>query len=426
MMTEALLQYLWNYKKFTNLDFVTTQGQPIEVLDFGRWNHNSGPDFSMGKIKYNGITMVGNIELHVRSSDWFLHEHAANPEFRNIILHVVYFDDVAIPELQERNTPTLALKNYISPQLLWRYSTLQLEEEFIACEKVFGSEAIPFHFAEESLLKKLHLKAEHYQQLLQQNKNNFEALLFQQLAYAFGLKVNAYIFEQLASSLPFSVILKTRQNLIQLEALFFGKCGWLENPQDDKTKIWATEYQYLSKKFNLPHWVLHPKFSRLRPPNFPSIRLAQLAMLYHKTPNIFDILIREGQLKRIYKTLKSVQADVYWDTHFKLGKVAEKHFPKKLSKDFINLLLYNCILPLQYYFRMQHEPEAADEILNHYRQLSPEKNSVISQWKSLGVNFENALHSQAFLYHYQNFCQKKRCLDCGIGYQILKNTRTND
>lgn len=419
-MNEKLLQYLWNYKIFTGFDFNDVEGNSVEILDFGTWNFDSGPDFLLGKIKTKDLVLAGHIELHVKASDWIFHRHSTNPEFDNLILHVVFLNDVEIAEFQQKNIPTLELSGYIDHSLLWKYESLLNENQFIPCSELFEPKKIPVNFWEESLLKKLDEKSLEIEAALHQNKNNYEAVLFQYLAYAFGLKVNAQIFKQMAESLDFNTINKIRQNFTQLEALFFGKCNWLQDPKDEQMKIWQREFQFLQLKFAGFEQRVTPKFSKLRPPNFPTIRLSQLANLYHLNQNLFSKLISSKNILEIYAIFEKVKASEYWFNHFNFGKISSIESEKILTKDFIDLVLINAVLPLKYTFNKNSREDNADEILDFYRQIPAEKNNIIEGWKTLGLKVENALDSQAMLYHHKNFCEKKHCLNCGIAYQILK------
>lgn len=419
-MNEELLQYLWNFKKFRTFDFVSIDGKKIEIIDFGEWNKNSGPDFLLAKIKIDGIVFVGNIEIHTKASDWFFHNHSGNPEFGNLILHAVYINDCEIPELDNQQVATMELRDYFDESLLQKYQLLCQEPTFIACEDLFDVHKIPLLFEEEVLLKKLDGKAEVFELSLKRNHNNFEAVLFQNLAYTFGLKVNAEIFLQLAERLDFSVIQKIRQNLLQLEALFFGICGFLDSPSDEMMQIWKREFDFLKVKFNLSDLRIHPKFSKLRPPNFPTIRLSQLANLYHSQPNLFSKLIEAKGIDDLYKIFEDVKASEYWDNHFNFGKISAVDSKKLLSRDFIDLIIINTVLPLNYFYHKNHNPEIVDDIFDFYKQMKPEKNAVLDDWKKLGIKFQNALETQAFLYQYKAFCNQKKCLNCSIGYKLLK------
>lgn len=419
-MNEDLLQYLWNFKKFRTFDFVSSDGRKIEIIDFGEWNKNSGPDFLLAKIKIDGIVFVGNIEIHTKASDWFFHNHSGNPEFGNLILHAVYVNDCEIPELDNQQVATVELRDYFDESLLQKYQLLYQEHTFIACEDLFDVDKIPLFFEEEVLLKKLDEKAGGFELSLKRNHNNYEAVLFQNLACTFGLKVNAEIFLQLAEHLDFSVIQKVRQNLLQLEALFFGICGFLDSPSDEMMQTWKREFDFLKVKFNLSDLRIHPKFSKLRPPNFPTIRLSQLANLYHSQPNLFSKLIEAKGIDDVYKIFEDVKASEYWNHHFNFGKISEVDGKKLLSRDFIDLIIINTVLPLNYFYHKNHNPEIVDDIFDFYKQMKPEKNAVLDDWKKLGIKFQNALQTQAFLYQYKAFCNQKKCLNCSIGYKLLK------
>lgn len=420
-MNEEILQYLWNFKKFRRFDFVSVDGKNIEILDFGEWNKNSGPDFLFAKIKIDNIIFAGNIEIHTKASDWFFHNHSGNPEFGNLILHAVYINDCDIPELENQQIPTLELKDYIDETLIQKHQNLCKEHSFIPCEDLFDKDKIPLLFEEEVLLKKLDFKSESLELSLKKNQNNYEAVLFQQLAYTFGLKVNAEIFLQLGESLDFSVIQKIKQNKTQLEALFFGICNFLDEPKDEMMTVWKREFDFLKVKFNLEQVSIHPKFSKLRPPNFPTIRLSQLANLYHSQPNLFSKIIAAKSIDDLYSTFDDISASEYWDHHFSFGKISPVESQKLLSKDFIDLIIINAILPMKYFYQKNHNPEVVDDIFEFYKQLRPERNSLLDEWKNLGVEFRNALQTQAFLYHYKTFCTQKKCLNCAIGFQLLKS-----
>ncbi|WP_278354176.1 DUF2851 family protein [Chryseobacterium gleum] len=417
-MTEKLLQYLWNYKVFKNFDFKDIEGNSVEIIHFGKWNKNAGPDFLDTQIRINGLLLAGNTELHVRSSDWIFHNHSQDPNYQNIILHVVFQHDMEIHEHTGKHIPTLELKNYIDENILWKYEKLINGDEFIPCEKIFDPKKIPVSFHEENILQKLDEKSFELEQSLDQYKNNFEAVLFHSFAYSFGLRVNAHIFRQMAESIDYSIINKIRQNPLQLEALLFGVSGWLDDPQDGQMKIWKREFNFIKAKFSIPDLKFHPKFLRLRPPNFPTIRLSQLADLY-KHQNLFSKIMEAKNADQLYAVFESVKASEYWDFHFNFGSISKVQ-PKTLSKDFVDLLILNTVLPLKYTYYKYHHEETADEIIELYRTISAEKNTIITGWRKLGLNVTNALESQSLIYHHKTRCEFKNCLACGIGFKLLK------
>ncbi|MDY0931858.1 DUF2851 family protein [Chryseobacterium sp. CFBP8996] len=421
-MNEKLLQYLWNFKVFTHFDFTDTNGDPVEILDFGRWNTDSGPDFLMAKIKTKNIILAGNIELHVKSSDWIFHQHSKDPAYQNIILHVVFQNDVDIKEFKDQNIPTLELKDYIDSNVFQKYENLLKENQFIPCEKIFNINKIPIHFHEENLLKKLEQKSLEIEVDLQLHKNNYEAVMFHHLAYSFGLTVNALLFKQIAESIDFTIINKIRQNKTQLEALFFGISGWLETPLDAQMKIWKREFDFLKAKYNIPEIIIRPKFLRLRPPNFPTIRLSQFADLYFQHQNLFSKIISAQNTNSLFEIFKEIQASDYWTDHFNFGKISSIHHPKVLTKDFIELIILNTILPVKYAYHKHQNENINDEILFFYSEIQSEKNSIIKEWKKLGLKTKTSIESQSLIYHFKNYCKAKNCLNCSIGFKILKES----
>ena len=419
-MNENLLQYLWKYKIFSKLDFKDTDGNPIEILDFGTLNTNSGPDFSLAKIKTKNIVLAGNIEIHVKSSDWYFHNHDLQKDYQSVILHVVYFNDTDVSELKEAGIPTLELKDYINEKILAKYQTLENQYHFIPCESIFDASKVPFLFSEETLLKKLDEKSIEIEQLLAQSKNNYEAVLFQKLAYSFGLKVNAEIYQNIAENIDFKIIQKISQNQFQLESLLFGKGNLLEKETETNQK-WKREFEFLKIKFKISEQTFPVKFLRLMPPSFPTIRFSQLAMLYHLQPNLFSKILKAKNIQELKSLFEKVKTSEFWENHYTFEKTSEEKIEKKLSDDFIEILLINAVLPIIYTYFKNINPEKTDQVLDFYKNLSPEKNSIISSWKKLNVKFSSALETQAFLYHHKHLCSYKNCLNCNIGLKILKD-----
>lgn len=421
-MNEKLLQYLWNYKIFSNLDFTDTEGRAVEVEHFGAWNHNSGPDFLFAKVRIGGLLLAGNIELHVRSSDWIFHGHSTDAAYDNIILHVVYSDDTEIEDLAKRNIPVLELKNHIEPAVIQKYAALLNEVKFIPCEEIFHPGDIPVAFTEESLLKRLDEKAAEIDAALAKYGNDYEAVLFHLLAYAFGLKVNALIFRQIAENIDYSTFRKCSSKKLQAEALLFGKAGWLQSAPDEETRHLQKEYEFLKTKYSISDLTFAPKFLRLRPPNFPTIRLSQLANLYHREQSLFAKLMETPDLAALYRIFEGVSASEYWDSRFNFGKISAQQYPKELSKDFISLVVLNAVLPLKYAFHRNQKEDALSAVIDLYAELPAEKNTIIDGWKALGAEMKSSLDTQAYLFHYNNYCLAKKCLNCSIGYQMLKHS----
>lgn len=419
-MNENLLQYLWKYKIFSKIDFKDSEGNPLEILDFGRFNSNAGPDFSFAKIKIKDVILAGNIEIHVKSSDWYFHRHDSQKDYQSVILHVVYFNDTDVLEIKNAGIPTLELKNYIDEQILKKYQSLENHFEFIPCENLFEPKKIPVLFSEENLLRKLDEKSIEIEKLLLQSKNNYEAVLFQKLAYSFGLKVNAEIYQNIAENIDFKVIQKISQNQFQLESLLFGKGNLLEK-ETEFNKKWITEFNFIKTKFKISDEVFPVKFLRLMPPSFPTIRLSQLANLYHLQPNLFSKILNAKNIQDLKSFFKDVKTSEFWENHYTFEKISEEKTEKFLSDNFVEILLINAVFPVVYTYFKHLNSEKTEHILDFYKNLKPEKNSIISQWKKLGLKLNSALETQAFLFQHKHFCSEKNCLNCSIGFQLLKS-----
>lgn len=407
-MKEEFLQNLWKNKVFNPLHFQDTEGNSIEILDFGVPNPNAGPDFHSAKIKTQNLTFFGNIELHIKSSDWYAHHHQNDKRYESIILHVVFEHDKEIPELKNKNIPTIELKPYIHPELLLS-EVFNSNTDFIPCENIFDIKKIPPYFSKEIILQKLNEKEKEIQQALSQSKNDFEAVLFQKITYAFGLKVNAETFLNIAQNIDFKIIKKTSQNQFQLECLLFGRAD-LFDENIAECKPWRKEYEFLQNKFQLDDVHFQVQFLRLMPASFPTIRLSQLAMLYHTHQNLFSKIINSQNTKELKILFKNITTAPYWENHFVFGKTSSPKI-KTLSSDFIDIVLLNAVFPMIYAYH-KNQPDILEKMLSLYQNLKPEKNSIIKKWKNLGAEINSALDSQAFLYLYKNSCLHKKCMDC--------------
>ncbi|MDR1876672.1 MAG: DUF2851 family protein [Flavobacteriaceae bacterium] len=425
MIKENLLHHIWQFKKFDLFNSYTTSGKKIEIIRSGYYNTDSGPDFSFAKIKIDDIEWIGDVEIHVKSSDWIKHKHTLNPSYDSIILHVVYEMDVQIPSLQEKNIPTLELKSYISKSFLENYNHLENKSfTFIPCENLFDRylHNPSISLSEKLYLGKLQEKCDHIFHILNLKNNDWEATLATTLAYAFGLKINAEAFEQIFLSLNYKIIRKISSRPTQLEALFLGLTNSFNKGDDDEySELLKNEFNYLKRKFRFPKQTVEIKYLRLRPAHFPTIRLSQLANLFSKYQNLFSYVIGAKSLKQYDMILNEVKAFSYWDTHYILGKKSSKIPAKRtLSKAQKELIILNAFLPVKFAYSQSIGKPMGNEILTIIGEISAENNSIIKNFKKLGVNFKTALDSQAFLYLYKTKCSNKQCLNCEIGFEILK------
>ena len=394
-MREDFLHFIWKYKKIRKAPLVSSQNETIEILSEGTHNHLSGPDFFNAKIKINEQLWAGNVEIHNKSSDWYAHGHESDQNYDNVILHVVWDDDVAIFRKGNSQISTLELKGYVSKEVFEAYQKLfeSRTNKFINCQNEISS-VNDFIF-----------------------KNWLERLLLRN----FGLKINGESFQSLSESLPFNIVRKIGDNALQLEAAFFGMVGFLESDEilDAYYLHLRKEYQYLAHKFKLNNQTVQkPEFFKLRPSNFPTLRLAQIANLYSKNQNLFRKIIDAQSLDAIYEVF-DVQASEYWNSHFTFGRESKKS-PKKLTKNFIELLLINTILPLKFQYTKHFNTEEEPSILEIIASIKNERNSIIDNFLSLGLGIANAMESQAVLQLYNNYCSKNNCLHCAVGHHLLK------
>ncbi|PQJ79031.1 DUF2851 family protein [Polaribacter porphyrae] len=423
-MNEDFLYYIWQYKLFSTTNLQTINHQNIAVLKTGNHNKNEGPDFLNAQLKIDNQLWAGNVEMHVKSSDWYLHKHEEDTNYDAVILHVVWGHDVDVFMKNNQALPTLELQNFVDKNLLDNYKKLlHNKQNWIPCQYQIRAvdNFLIDNWLERLYFERLEQKAKVIDQLLQKSNNDFEAVLFQLLAKNFGLKINGEAFLKFATSIDFSVVRKVSHNKHQLSALLFGLSGFLE---DEIEEVYhqqlKKEYQYLQHKYNLtPLSKNYFQFFRMRPHNFPTIRIAQLSALLNNHQNLFSKLIKVKDLNEVYD-LFTIEVSEFWKTHFTFENTS-KQSSKKLTKSFIDLLVINTIIPLKFVFLKNRGEAFEDDILYLIHQLKPEKNSIISKFSDANVIAKNAMESQALLELKNNYCTKKRCLHCAIGNSLLRS-----
>lgn len=422
-MHEDFLHYLWKHKKIDVLNLVTTDFETIEIVSVGQHNLNSGPDFFNAQLRIAEQHWAGNVEIHLKSSDWFLHNHETDKAYDNVILHVVWEHDTDVFRKDNSKLPTLVLKNFVNEATIKNYHALiNNKEQWINCENDFGKveEFIIQNWLERLYIERLESKTELILEHLKKSNNDWESVLFKMLAKNFGLKVNGDAFLSLANSVDFSVIRKLQSNIKQLEALFFGQANLLnETIEDAYYKNLQNEYGYLKQKFNLNNdGVLPFQYFRLRPINFPTIRIAQLAMIYGSQQNLFSKLIGLNKLKDFYSIFSNHTTE-FWQSHYTFSR-ASKPMKKSISKSFIDLLLINTIIPLEYCYQKQNGIDNHEGILKLIQEIKPEKNNIVDKFQSLKPISNSAMQSQALLELKYSYCDQNKCLQCVIGNNILK------
>ena len=421
-MKENFLHYLWQYQLFNKQELVTRTGESIYVQKTGYHNQNSGPDFKEATIQVGDQLWAGSVEIHLKSSDWYVHNHETDTAYDNVILHVVWEDDISI--FRKNNTPIscLELKGLVPKHLYNNYQELfQNKKVWIACENSIKQvdQFIWSNWMERLYVERLADKSVFITDLLRTTVNDWEAVLFQLLLKNFGLKVNGDAFATLGMNLNFSVVRKEKTKTINLEALLMGQAGLLDDKLADSYYQELQEiYSYQQHKYKLSQTHSRIQFFRLRPPNFPTIRLSQFVSLFSEQDNLFQKLMSTSDVDTCYKILQT-RTSTYWNTHYVFGKESKKS-TKRLTKSFIDLVLINTIIPLQFAYQKYIGKQDPEVFLNMIQQIKPEKNAIVEKYRGLGLEVTNALHSQALLNLKNTYCKSQRCLECAVGLQILK------
>ncbi len=422
-MKEDFLHFLWQNKLFPSSSLKSVANETIHIIKSGTHNLNTGPDFLNAHLKINNQLWIGNVEIHINSSDWYLHKHEEDKNYDAVILHVVWQHDSDIFMKNNKPLPTLELHGLIDENLLNNYQSLFSKQlRWIPCEQQIN-ETDPFlmsNWLERLYFERLENKAVLIKELLAKSNNDFESVLFQLLAKNFGLKINGEAFLQLAQSFEFSVLKKIRFNEFQLSALLFGQAEFLQSEVEDSYFIQLkNEYTYLKHKYKLlPISNGLFQFFRMRPTNFPTIRIAQLVALFFKHQNLFSKLMELNKLEDFYD-LFSVAISDFWKTHYTFETESKKS-AKKLTKSFIDLLLVNTVLPLKFVYLQSRGEVNSDVFFKLMQQIKPEKNSIITKFSDIKITAINAFESQALLELKNNYCAKKRCLQCAIGTSLLR------
>jgi len=422
-MKEEILAFVWNGRHYNRNILHTVDGENIEVIEVGTRNYDSGPDIFNARIRINGTLWAGNVEFHLRSSDWYHHGHHIDPAYDNIILHVVYESDTTIKRPCGAEIPELELRGKMAADFLEKYHYLMNNKKWVPCENMLSGldSIICTSTAEAMFVERYQRKAENIISMMDSFKLTWNEALYRKLASNFGFKLNNIAFEVLAASIPLSIASKVRGNIEQLEALYFGQSGLLDDaPSEPYADSLKKEYQYQQKRFNLKKMDKHIwKSMRTRPGNFPCIRIAQFAMLIHSASNLLNSLLETENLYEIKKMFK-ISASSYWDTH-RSFTTNSKFMPKTLGESAKDNIVINTVLPLLFaYSRAKDESSYIARALKLIEELPAEDNTHIRKWKALGVDIKNALFSQGFLELKNSYCARKKCLHCRIGNKILK------
>ena len=421
-MPEDFLHFIWLYQLFDHLRLQSTLGEDIQVLSPGVHNHNSGPDFSEARIRIANTLWVGNVEIHVSSSDWLLHQHQYDPAYSNVILHVVFEDDLKTKNGNLEHLPTVELKGRIDQSKFLQWKRLNKNTTWLPCEKLIANvpPIVVSQMITRSAIDRLERKVEDVEIVLSKLNGHWDSALMQTLIIALGSKVNKESFRSFASLLPYEFIRKNERENLKLQALLFGIAGFLEGElKDEYPRKLKEEFTFLKRKYeftimNVTNW----KFMRMRPSNFPTIRIAQLAQLFSNW-SAFSKCLFYGQDILEVNSYFIEEINPYWQSHFRFDK-RSTFKTKKMGISMLNNILINGVVPFLYAYGKQHDElrfqDSALAILEH---LKPETNNILREWKSRGIEAKSALESQGLIELKNNYCSSKKCLSCKIGVWIL-------
>ncbi|NPD44747.1 MULTISPECIES: DUF2851 family protein [unclassified Lentimicrobium] len=422
-MTEAFFYYLWRYQLF-HTPLFTTDGEDINIIKPGILNTDSGPDFFNAKIHIGETTWVGNVEIHVRSSDWNRHQHQKDPAYNNTILHVVYECDKIVKTQDEQQLKCLELKGKFDSYSLEKYEYLLHNKNWIPCaQQLEGINDFEWsNWLERLAIERLENKSASVSELLESALMDWEMAFFISISGYFGQKINQLPFQILARSTQPNILAKHKDQLFQIEALLFGQAGLLEEVKEGEyhQKL-KQEYAFLSKKYKLVPMPKHLwKYMRLRPAAFPDIRIAQLAFLMSRSDFLFSKILETSELKQLHQLFES-HASAFWDTHYRFDVPSSSRI-KKLGAASRMGLMINAVIPFLFvYGRNKGESKYEDRAIGFLSEIIAEKNQITKKFAELGKKPKNALESQAMIQLKTHYCDFKKCLDCKVGMLILKN-----
>ncbi len=417
-MNEKLLHFIWQKQYYNPNELVTVSGEPLKVIATGTYNFDQGPDFKQARVQIRQTTWAGNIELHLRTSDWYRHQHQHDRNYDNVILHVVWKHDA-----EQNGVPVLELENRVPKVLLEKFEGLMNQTSFIPCEKMMTRvEEIHWQSWKDRLVaERLQRKSAVVLKYLEENKGNWEETCWWIIARNFGSRVNMAAFEEMAKSLSLPLLARHRSQQIQLESLFMGQAGLLREKisGDDYYTLLQREYHFFREKYRLKPVSQPVYFLRMRPGNFPTLRLAQLAALMHKTTHLFA-RIRDAADAAELRELFDVFANDYWHYHYRFGE-GTRYREKRMGAVMSDSLLINAVVPLLFAYGLYHGDEATKQkAMDLLERTTAENNSITQGFRRMGVKNSNGYDSQAITELKNEYCNNKRCLECMIGNVLLK------
>ena len=417
---ENLLQYIWEKQLFDKKTLKTTEGIPIQVVQVGFLNKNGGPDFLNAKIKIGKIHLHGSVEIHINSKDWNAHRHQNDKNYNNVILHVCY--NVTSQTYREDGTaiPSLNIGNRLDEGVLTKYLNLMNSQSFIPCRSLIKSlnQMDKSTWIQRMGIERIEERCKTYSTLLSDYNGDWNQTFYTVFLGSFGMPTNTLVFEEIAKKLPYRIIQQNHESINSIEGLMFGVAGLLsENIQNPYYNDLKKEWLYLKEKYRLESVSVPLKYGKIRPYNFPHVRLAQLCSLIHHSPKVLEYALSFPKMNNI-KDKFFFELPEFWNTHYTFNKPS-KFKKKPISKNFINHLFINAISPFVFFYEQVKVSNKTDVAISYLTQLKTEKNTIIDQWKSLEVQCEDALSTQGLLHLYKNYCKNKNCLNCNWGKILL-------
>ncbi|MFT6053786.1 MAG: hypothetical protein ACJAS3_001386 [Roseivirga sp.] len=425
MFPESFLHFVWRYQYY-NIDKLSlVSGESLQVLKTGSHNHLAGPDFKEAHIEIGGMEWFGSVEVHVMASEWYAHKHHDDANYENVILHVVWDNDKQILSSDGKPIPTLTLKGLVKPGLLDRYEKLMTNQSKIPCaDSLLQTKSITrLSMLEKVLVERVEVKSNLFKALLKGNQQNWEETAYQWLAKGFGFKTNAENMFRLAQSLPLKIIDKHANQLFQVEALLYGQAGFLNvDVIDDYAYQLQKEYKFLQAKYSLKQTLTYNEwhFSKVRPTNYPTVRIAQFAALLVTYPHIFSFFSEIQNRNELIEKLDVLQSE-YWCTHYAIDKKSMNRLYGISTASKENLIVNTAIPFLAALAKHKDDSIYTDRALNLLSGIKAESNHITDLWKSLGWNVSSAFDSQALIQLHNEYCEPKRCIECNIGISLVRN-----
>ncbi len=417
---EDLLQFIWEFQLYDANTLTTTNGDKVQIIKQGYLNRSNGPDFERAEIRIGNTSHHGSIEIHVDSREWEQHGHQKDSAFNNVILHACYSVSKDAYRADGTKIPTIAIGEFIKPNALGKYKELMDTKSFVPCEGLLGnlSSFDVNIWLDRMIVERLEARCNLFDAYLSSSNGNWNQAFYTAIVRSFGMPSNSEAFEEIALKTTYELVQKHHQSLFQLEALFFGIAGLLEEAKEDNYYIGLqSEWKFLKTKYSLSAITSQLKTGRMRPLNQPTVKLAQLAAFFHHVPQFISEVLSLPPVKEVKKMLDFSLSD-YWETHYTFGKKTEKR-SKPISTGFVNHLFLNALVPFIFFYEREKMDTATDNALSYLESIPSEKNSIISRWKSAGIASKNAVTSQALLHLYKTYCTPQRCLECNLGKKIL-------